>query len=630
MRLAATLSSWRRSPLFWILLGAALLRLAGVFWGLPGADGWDDDGVAPRNFLVGLAQTYTPGAHFTYPPLHMFILALPCLPGIIIAIASAPSLHPADVIATITQVPYMTFFAVVARLVSIAFSLGTIVVVAKMAELVAGRRAGLFAAGALALNAALTYYGVATNLDGPSIFWAVLAVYFAMRLMVLKEPTAIRWAFLSAAAAVATKDQTYAIFALAFPAGLALWFATDAWARANARRLLIPIFLWSIIALLAMLLVDGAITNPHGFADRVAFLTGPASKDYAQYEAGPAGWAALLWDMLTFASRYYPTLFLLLALVGVARLACRFHLQPGAIPAGYLPLLAAISFTLAFNFVALRSEPRFFLPQSVFLAFYIGIAMDGLDHLAKNWARTGLKALCAIAAILAFTRCAGIAAAFLADPRYDAEHWMAAHMRAGDKVEIYGLNTYLPRFPAGPVLTRVGPKPLKARNPLPGVAELREPYSAIARRQPRFLVVPGAWVAVYRDGDSHLAGRGRIVQKVLAASQLDVDARNYFGALFAGQLPYRLAHQSAYAEPLGPSVNAYESLTQTVFIFEREPKKEFEPIVTVPKSEARRRPNSPYGNLRHLVGWGADVLWLPGLAFVSRGYHIDHTWGWDA
>lgn len=572
MRIISTLTSWRRSPLFWILLGAGLLRAAGIFWGLPGADGWDDDGVAPRNFLVGLAQTYAPGAHFTYPPLHMFLLALLSLPGIVIAIASAPSLHPQDVIGTITQVPYMTFFAVVARLVSIVFSLGTIAVVAKMAELIAGKRAGFFAAAALALNAALTYYGVATNLDGPSLFWATLALYFFMRLMAHQELYAIRWAMLSAAAAVATKDQTYAVFALALPAGLALWFAAENWARANARRILLSLLLWGGIALLALLLIDGAITNPHGFADRIAFLTGSASKDYAQYAASPLGWAALLRDMGNFSDRYYPSLFFLLALVGLVRVVSRFHLKVGVTAAGLLPLLAAISFTIAFNFVALRSEPRFLLPQSVCLAVYIGIAVDGFDYLAKRWLRMGLQALCIAAACLGFAHCVGIATAFLADPRYDAERWMAVHMHPGDTVEIYGLNAYLPRFPAGVALTRVGPKPLKARNPLPGVAELRAPYGAVEYRQPRFLVVPGTWVAVYLNGDSHLVGEGQIVQKVLGASQLDVDARNYFGALFAGRLPYRLAHKSTYAAPLGPSVDEYESLTQPLFIFEREPK----------------------------------------------------------
>jgi hypothetical protein len=50
-----------------------------------------------------------------------------------------------------------------------------------------------------------------------------------------------------------------------------------------------------------------------------------------------------------------------------------------------------------------------------------------------------------------------------------------------------------------------------------------------------------------------------------------MDARNYFTALFAGRLPYRLAHKSTYVPGLWPSVDGYESLTQSVFIFERVP-----------------------------------------------------------
>ncbi len=70
-----------RAPLFWILLAAAGLRLAGLFWGLPAADGWDDDGFAPRNFLTALALTWTATAPgFTYPPLHALLLAVPTSP----------------------------------------------------------------------------------------------------------------------------------------------------------------------------------------------------------------------------------------------------------------------------------------------------------------------------------------------------------------------------------------------------------------------------------------------------------------------------------------------------------------------------------------------------------------------
>src|SRR5580704_12230879 len=64
------------TPLGKILALALVLRLAGPFWGLPNADGWDDDGVAPRDFLPGVLQTYWPGEHYTYPPLHLILLAV--------------------------------------------------------------------------------------------------------------------------------------------------------------------------------------------------------------------------------------------------------------------------------------------------------------------------------------------------------------------------------------------------------------------------------------------------------------------------------------------------------------------------------------------------------------------------
>src|SRR6202012_5056575 len=110
-----------RAPLFWVLLVAAGLRLAGLIWGLPSADGWDDDGFAPRNFLTALALTWKPGAFFTYPPLEEL---LPALPVAAWALAHAPSLSQHDVIAAITQLAYMTYFSVLGRLVSLAMSLG--------------------------------------------------------------------------------------------------------------------------------------------------------------------------------------------------------------------------------------------------------------------------------------------------------------------------------------------------------------------------------------------------------------------------------------------------------------------------------------------------------------------------
>jgi 4-amino-4-deoxy-L-arabinose transferase-like glycosyltransferase len=607
---AALWRRWRASPLFWILVFAALARTAAIGWGLPASDGWDDDGVAPRNFLVGLVETYTPGHHFTYPPFHMFILAVLSLPGIVAALLNAPSFAPKDVIAEMIHVPYMTYFAVVARLVSAAFSLGTIVVAAKMGALLGGKRAGWLAAAALALNGALAYYGQVTNLDGPSLFWAMLSLFLFMRVMAGHDLKSVRWACLAAAAAVATKDQTYAVFALALPLGLIVWFAADEWARANAAHILKPIVLWGAIAVAAVLLIDGAFFNPHGFADRIALLTGSASQDYAEYQNNLAGRMAVATDMAAHFSRYYPVAAIVLLMLGIVAVARR---RGGALAAGVLPLLAALSFTIAFNFVALRTETRFVLPQSVFLAVAIGLGAELLISVTKQnrWVSAALVAV----AVWAGLGVAGVHAAFWLDPRYDAEAWLRSHVRPGDGVEIYGLNAYLPRLPANARVSRVGQKPLKARNPLPRVTEVLQPYGAIGARNPRFLVVTGFWVQDYLASEGPVADPGRRLPKVREVALRDVDARGFFGALFARRLPYRLVHRADYSGPQVPDFNAYESLKQSVYIFEREPVGALAPIVTAPKSVATTRPNPLYRPLR---GWTDTRAGAPFTGAVTR------------
>ncbi len=565
-----------RSPMFWILMTAAGLRLAGLAWGLPAADGWDDDGFAPRNFLTALALTWKPGAYFTYPPLHALLLALPSLPVAGWALAHAPSLSQHDVIATITQPRYMTYFAVLARLISLAMSLGIIWTIGEMARLVARgalgesraapskSRAGLFAAGACTLNFALTYYGQVSNLDVPYLFWGLLSLLWCMRAVTEEAPRRFWLAALFGAAAVATKDQAYALFLLSLPVFLLLWFLIDRWPRAHAGQVLKSLLPAAAVALLLLLLVDGAVTNAGGFARRIAFLTGPASRDYAEYVRGPSGWFALLADMLGYFARGYGVLLTALAAAG---LGLHFIRSKGALRlAGALPLLAAISFTLCFNFAALRSDDRFLLPQGVLATFYIGIAADALAFSTRNWLRLAGRALLAVTALLALHWCVAINAAMLLDPRYDAEAWLAGHVKPGDTIETYGQNCFLPRFPQQALVTRIGQGDLRLRNPLPGVTERQEPF--IAPRQPRFIVLSLAWARRYLRAGVPLAG-GRIYSPLQQADFANGDAHLYFAALAGQKLNYRLAHAAAY-RGLWPVVHIHDSLDETIWIFERE------------------------------------------------------------
>ena len=557
--------SWARDPLVWILAAAAGLRLAGLFWGLPASDGWDDDGFAPRNFLTALALTYKHGAYFTYPPLHAFLLALLTLPGVILALLQAPSLHQTDVIGEFTKPGYMTFFAVIGRLVSLVMSLGIIWCVSAMARLVAGLRAGLLAAGACALGFGLTYYGQVSNLDVPYLFWSLLALLWGMRAVMERAPRRLWGAALFAAAAIATKDQAYALFALSLPAFLLLWLVVERWPRENIGKLGLTLLPAAAVALLLLLLVDGAVTNPGGFARRIAFLTGPASRNYAEYLHGPAGWWSLLGDMLRTYAGGYGIVAVTLAVLGLILHVVRS--RGAALVAGLMPALAILSFTLCFNFIALRSDDRFLLPQAVLACFYIGIAAEALAFLARPWMRLAARAALALTALFALHRCIAIDAAFLLDPRYDAQAWMAGHVASGDSIETYGQNCFLPRFPQGARVARVGLGDLKLRNSLPGVTEVRAAFGA--PRDSRFIVVSTVWAWRYLRPAISLTG-GHIYSRLQQADFRNTDAQVYFRSLVSEKLGYRLVHVSRY-DGLWPAVHIHDSLDGAIWIFERAP-----------------------------------------------------------
>ena len=464
----------------------------------------------------------------------------------------------------------MTFFAIVARLLSVAMSLGIIICVGQMARLIAGRRAGFFAATACALGVTLTYYGQVTNLDVPYLFWSVLSLFGACARIAGHEPARFREAALFAAAAVATKDQAYAIFLLSVPLVLLLWFSADSWPRRNASGVIPVLLFWTVAAIVLLLLIDGAITNPGGFAKRIAFLTGPASQDYANYPHDMAGRLGLFKDVWAYFTQGYVAIASILAVLGLWFHAARWRDDRPAWVAGLLPFLAMVSFTICFNFVALRTDDRFLLPQAVLATVYIGVAAEKLVSAPPPWLSRVARFLLAIVALLGFYQCMGISAAFLLDPRYDAERWMAAHVRAGDTIETYGQNAYLPRFPTNAAVTRVGQTPPNLRNPLPGVTELPRPYDAIGDRNPRFIVISVWWVQHHLDPGTP-SGGNRVPSAIQQVQFRDLDAVRYFSRLQAGRLDYYLVQESRYAGTCWPPIHIHESLDEPIRIFERMP-----------------------------------------------------------
>jgi hypothetical protein len=159
-------------------------------------------------------------------------------------------------------------------------------------------------------------------------------------------------------------------------------------------RVLLPA---AALGLFLLLLVDGAISNPDGFLRRLHFLAGPASTDYATYSRSWGGLMALLGDLAAWFAQGYALPAGLLALLGLGLQAGRVG-DRGARVAGLLPALAILSFTLCFNFIALRSDARFLMPQSVLACVYIGIAAAWLISLSGRWLRLAATAAVAVTA----------------------------------------------------------------------------------------------------------------------------------------------------------------------------------------------------------------------------------------
>ena len=567
-RLAAKLGELRSSPLAWILGAAFVLHVIGITWGLPGSDAWEDDGIAPRDFLSGTYETYAPGHYFTYPPVHLLGLSLITSPVWGAALARAPSLAPHDVITTMIQVPTMTILTFVARLVSEVMAIGIIYFLAKLAEEVWGRRAALLVALVLAVNAPLTYYAHTSNLDVPYNFWACFGLLETARAMVRHEPRRLRRAILFAALAVGTKDQAYAVFLLAFPVAIVAWLALDGGMKARRGEVLRHLAMGLLIYGVLFLLVSGAVTNLSGFRARIAFLLGPASQDHANYAATWAGRLQILKDLGRIFEEFYPWPFAAAVLYGLGHHIRRMRGEPEKLVAGLVPLLGAVSFVICFNFTARRTAHRFALPEMLLLGVYAGVAFDRLIEASRSvLARRATVAVVAAGLLWGAWQSANVDAMLILDPRYELEAWFRENVHDGDTIEIYGANAYLPRFPKGARVSRIDVSALGSRNPLPDVTEVQAPFADIEARKPRFIVVPHAWSWRWFMDE---ADPGQVIPPGQAQRQHDEATRAYFQGLRDGTLGYRMAHAARFSSAIWPRYDIHSSCGKEILIFRRE------------------------------------------------------------
>jgi hypothetical protein len=126
----------------------------------------------------------------------------------------------------------------------------------------------------------------------------------------------------------------------------------------------------------------------------------------------------------------------------------------------------------------------------------------------------------------------------------------------------------LPRFPAQAHVVRIGMDPTGSRNPLPGVEEKQEPFTDIAKRAPRWIVVDeGYGGQILRDANAGPTSSGRVFSQMQIATSTNGDVTTFFQGLVAGSIGYKRVHLSTWTSTFWPRLDIHASTARDVWIF---------------------------------------------------------------
>jgi hypothetical protein len=491
----------------WPVLVAVLFALVGITWGLPGSDTWAEDAMSPRTCgLFGIAETYTPGHFHAYPPLHVALLTLTSLPWEIATIARV-GLDRAALERALIEPRVMTPVELCARLVAVAMLAGIVWNTVRLFERLGGRRVGIVAGLVVATDSALLYYAHTGALEVPYLFWSSWALVEIDRVLAgeSREPQVM----IAVTCAVLTKDQAAGLFLLTLPACLAVRPAL-----LRSKRT------WLSLggALVAYALVAGAVTNPSGFAKRIALLLGPMATDWTPYPRTLAGYGAMARDAFFAVPLQSSWLIAVASGIGIAVAAGALPSPPAPSPKGegeeaalrtrrMMPLLAAASYTLCFLLGARRTEDRFLLPLAILVFPYAAFALE--TWLSRARSAVLPYAAFALALVPAVLAVASLDATLLADPRYAAERFLAS-LPAGTRIEVYGGSHFIPRIPAQLDAVRVSLDDPAERSHTYRVADVQGDPNAIDLRHPGYVVLGAEHSHLFPPGYAPTARYGTV------------------------------------------------------------------------------------------------------------------------
>ena len=571
-------AAWRRDRA--AVATPALLFVAALFlytralgWGLPAGDEtWAADAIRPSAPLAVAFHNFVGHGFdggwfwFKYPPFHAFVLAglyAPYLAWLWLTggISGLQSDYPFGMADPVTS---LSVLALIGRTTSALMGAGSIVLVYACLVRGFGRTTAAAAALVTALAYPMVFYAQTTNVEVPYLFWLLVALLAATRL-VEGETSPRWWATLGVGAAlsVSTKELSAGAFVGMPIAILAASFA----ARRSAATWIRGGLVAAVCFAVALLVANNALYNPTGFLRRLGFLTQTLPEDialrYAPYyfpiDLGGARGFDVEFAQVSLAARRlleslgWPTL-----LLGFSGFAIALGRRPWWV---FLIFVSGAAFYLVSVRAMLSLSMRYVLPLTVFFSMGAGIALG--EALREGKWRAPRIALAAVAAAWVFAYGWDVNRMLCNDGRYRAEQWMAANAAAGTSVEIYQPPTYLPHLSPGLNVSEI---PFEERN-----------AEAFAGRRPDLVLLSSAGlsgVAVqYKEDwqESSEVEEGftpakRSVGGVVMSYTKDANAR-FLEELTAGRLGYEEAAHFV-VEPWIPRP-LIQSLNPSISIYRR-------------------------------------------------------------
>ena len=423
------LKGWWRDPwhraLVAVIAGSLVLNATGILWGLPGY-GWAGDEITPGDIMPGIALRFSHGWWSKWPPLQYYVNALAYSPFLLLNRLRVMELYGLS--------PFgYTRLLIVGRVVSLAAGAGTLIAVYECGARAFSKRAGLFAAAALALVAPFVYYAKTANTDGPWLFWCVLAFVFYLRVLDSLTRRDLLLFAVTATLAICAKDQSYGLFLIA-PAVIVY----ELWRRNRRdgtprplRRAVLDKGLWTAGGVAAALFMacHNLAFNYDGFLKHVHYITGGGSEDYRMFAPGLAGRVQLLKLTASLDQASWGWPLLVLSLAGFVLACSRRETRRPTVSL----MVLVVAYYVGFIDVILYNYDRFLLPVCAVQALFVGVAIDRALNLPV-WGRW-LGTL-AVSGAFAYTLlyASTVDVLMLRDSRYTVEDWLGRHVRSDEVV----------------------------------------------------------------------------------------------------------------------------------------------------------------------------------------------------